>query len=148
VLPRYHHTLYDCQFGVYFEREADCPKLLESLEKREQRKESLERGLVLAKQMLSHLSYKPAAYSFHFNHLRTAAHRVFLKYFARAASGEDCPLIRDPCEPESRTEAWDPPKVYIRCPTLSKPTARQSSCDKQACISGSGLRARFCLGSV
>ena len=76
----------------------------------------MERVTILAKQVLSHLSYKPAAYSFHFNHLRTGAHRAFLKYFARAASGENCPLIRDPCEPESRTEAWVPPKVYIRVP--------------------------------
>jgi hypothetical protein len=34
-------------------------------------------GFPLAKQVLSQLSYTPTAYSFHFNHLRTAAQLVF-----------------------------------------------------------------------
>ena len=37
----------------------------------------LEPGPVLAKQVLSQLSYTPTAYSFYFNHLRTAAQLVF-----------------------------------------------------------------------
>jgi hypothetical protein len=37
----------------------------------------LEQGLVLAKQVLSQLSYTPADYSFYFNDLRTDVQLVF-----------------------------------------------------------------------
>ena len=54
--------LSNCDFEGYFEREADSPKLLESLEKPEQRKDSLEPGLVFAKQVLSVALSREARY--------------------------------------------------------------------------------------
>ena len=51
-------TLCDCQFGVYFERESRFPEIVGIIRKREQRKESLERGLACK---ASHLQLKISA---------------------------------------------------------------------------------------